>query len=142
MKPLIHVVHRNDELLKWLPALRQVRGSIYMPKSSDTATSWSHAEAVIVTYGIISRKCALVDAMLHFRFKAIIVDESHNMKSIKSVRCKVLTKMLKSANRRILRASRSPLRLILVHTRVFLGLGFHYLRGFTQNVRAPFVVNC
>jgi hypothetical protein len=54
---------------------------------------------VIVSYDLVSK---LVDEIKQYKFGVIIADESHNLKSAKAQRTKVIVPMLKKATRAIL----------------------------------------
>ncbi|KAH9519017.1 Swi SNF matrix associated, actin dependent regulator of chromatin [Bulinus truncatus] len=91
-----------EELEKWLPNV--LPHQINLVHCGSDASGIADSLITIVTYGLLRLPSSKIlrEAIEACRFKIIICDESHYLKNLKSLSCKTIVPLIKSAERRIL----------------------------------------
>ncbi|XP_013069197.2 LOW QUALITY PROTEIN: DNA annealing helicase and endonuclease ZRANB3-like [Biomphalaria glabrata] len=91
-----------EELEKWLPDV--LPHHINLVHCGSDASGIANSLITIVTYGLLRLPSSKVlrEAIESCKFKVVICDESHYLKNHKSLSCKVIIPLIKSAERRIL----------------------------------------
>ncbi|KAJ7345817.1 hypothetical protein JRQ81_001767 [Phrynocephalus forsythii] len=90
-----------DEIEKWIPDLCP-EDIVIIQNKADT---WriSSSKVIVLGYGLLTSDAqTLIDALHKQKFKVVIVDESHYMKSRNAVRSKILLPIVQNAVRAIL----------------------------------------
>jgi len=86
----------RDEIIRWTRDLRQQLDVTRISIINTRKAVLSDSDVYIMSYAIATSK---QDELLNMEFKVVIVDESHAIKSWKSARTKVITRILRQAKR-------------------------------------------
>ncbi|XP_042300873.1 DNA annealing helicase and endonuclease ZRANB3 isoform X2 [Sceloporus undulatus] len=90
-----------DEMEKWIPDLSPEDTIIIQNKTDIWRVSTS--KVIVLGYGLLTSDAqTLIDTLYKQKFKVVIVDESHYMKSRNSARSKILLPIVQNAVRAIL----------------------------------------
>ncbi|KAM4859384.1 DNA annealing helicase and endonuclease ZRANB3 isoform 1-T4 [Thomomys bottae] len=91
----------TEEIEKWIPEVEPEEINVIQNKTDVGRISTS--KVTILGYGLLTTDAEiLIDALKNQRFKVIIVDESHYMKSRTATRSKILLPIVQKAQRAIL----------------------------------------
>lgn len=94
------------EIEKFMPSLPA--SSIYVVNGFDDADFYenqakrSKIQIVVATYSLLQARSAAAKTLEQFKFRAVIVDESHNLKQRNTQRTKLAMPLLENANRLVL----------------------------------------
>mmetsp|Transcript_28148 Transcript_28148/g.45196 ORF Transcript_28148/g.45196 Transcript_28148/m.45196 type:complete len:935 (-) Transcript_28148:1633-4437(-) len=85
-----------DECEKWIPGLEP--DDINIVKSRTFAGDLT-SPITIVTYGMFSKTSKVARLILEQKFKVVLLDESHYIKSLKAIRTKMISPLITAAKR-------------------------------------------
>lgn len=94
------------EIEKFIPSLPA--SSVYVVTGFDDADFYENKakrdkiQIVVATYSLLQTRSAAAKTLAQFKFKCIIVDESHNLKAVKSQRTLLALPLLRQAKRLVL----------------------------------------
>ncbi|XP_039997891.1 DNA annealing helicase and endonuclease ZRANB3 isoform X2 [Xiphias gladius] len=90
-----------EELERWIPELQP--GDINLVENKSHTMGISSSKVTVLGYGLLTTDSrSLVEALTRQRFAAVVVDESHYLKSRNAARTKILVPLIQSAKRAIL----------------------------------------
>nr|XP_035160939.1 DNA annealing helicase and endonuclease ZRANB3 isoform X2 [Callithrix jacchus] len=91
----------TEEIEKWIPELSPEEINVIQNKTDVRRISTS--KVTVLGYGLLTTDAeTLIDALNNQKFKVVIVDESHYMKSRNATRSKILLPVVQKARRAIL----------------------------------------
>ncbi|XP_073926741.1 DNA annealing helicase and endonuclease ZRANB3 isoform X3 [Castor canadensis] len=91
----------TEEIEKWIPELQPEEITVIQNKTDVGRISTS--KVTVLGYGLLTTDAeTLIDALNNQKFKVVIVDESHYMKSRTATRSKILLPVVQKATRAIL----------------------------------------
>ena len=90
------------EIEKWLPSLAPSEVSIAKGRADREAVARKFVRFVIVTYSLFTESSQVASAVRQRKFRVVVVDESHSLRTRDSQRTKLLLPIMKNASRLLL----------------------------------------
>ena len=90
------------EIEKWLPSLAPSEVSIAKGRSDREVVARKGVRFVIVTYSLFTESSQVASAVRQRKFRVVVVDESHSLRTRDSQRTKLLLPIMKNASRLLL----------------------------------------
>jgi len=90
------------EIEKWLPTLAPSEVSIAKGRADREAVARKGVRFVIVTYSLFTESSQVASAVRQRKFRVVVVDESHSLRTRDSQRTKLLLPIMKNASRLLL----------------------------------------
>ena len=90
------------EIEKWLPSLAPSEVSIAKGRADREAVARKGVRFVIVTYSLFTESSQVASAVRQRKFRVVVVDESHSLRTRDSQRTKLLLPIMKNASRLLL----------------------------------------